>query len=281
MLEGVDIGQPAAGGRTSVPSARIKHAQEAPLRPDGRQEEKGTERGTVLASDLAAIEDGLDADLQRTAQRLADAALRDELVAAGFTGPRYMLFETDATYYGLAVIIKWLATGEIYQRAAAVRRPVPRPPLALSVDERLGLAGLVVAEGLKYFKQSALRDGQWRPERGASLKTFFIGACLLRFKAAFAAWRPDSVVEEVPTDLIFELCELPPSVASSVPDQALLHLRAWGGLKALDDPVVRKILVCHAAGLLHAEIAAVVGHGLTAASVAARLKRLQLKGAQA
>lgn len=230
--------------------------------------------------DLAQVDDALDADLQQTAQRLADVALRDELVAAGFAGPRYMLFETDATYYGLAVIIKWLATGEIYQRAAEKRRAVPRPRRALSPDERLGLAGLVVAEGLKYFKEAALQRGHWQPEGGASLKTFFIGACLLRFKAAFAAWQPDSVAEELPTDQIFDLCEHSTSYPASVPDEALLNLRAWGAVEAVKDPVTQKILICYATGLPYAEIAVVVGHGLTATSVAARLRRLQLKGAR-
>ncbi|MBN1174986.1 MAG: hypothetical protein JXA67_22700 [Micromonosporaceae bacterium] len=217
------------------------------------------------------LEGQLDAQTRRCAERLADVALRDELVASGCSGISYTLFEVEATRYGLAVITKWLGTGEIYARAAARQRVVRRPNRNLTFDERVGLAHLVVTYGLRYFKQAALGNGQWRPDGGASLKTFFIGACLLQFKAAFEVWRPDVRDEEVDVDEIGQWLAPHPGEV----DQTLQRLRAWKAFADVDDPITRRILVCQAAGLNHPQTAALLGCGLTADAVSARLTRLR------
>jgi hypothetical protein len=229
----------------------------------------------VLEKALAAVEGDLDESARRAAERLADAQLRAELAAAGFTGPQQEMFEREAAQYGIGVFMSWLRSGEVYRLAAAKHRVVTPPHRELTFEERRGLTNLIVAYGVVYFRREALRAGRWRPEGGASLRTFFVGACLLQFKAAYDAWRADTPAEELPIEVLEDGAEWRDEYHEDAAAAALRHEQCWGTVRRIDDPTNQGILVCVAAGLTHAETAQKIGDGLTAEAVGARLRRLR------
>jgi hypothetical protein len=118
----------------------------------------------------------------------------NNLVLAGFTGPEYDIFAGELAAYGYPVILGWLRRGEIWKHCADRGRPLrptdaDRETLASVFDERLELALETVGEALKFFRDRVLRTGRWSHEGGATLTTFFIGACLLVFPTVFRRWQ--------------------------------------------------------------------------------------------
>jgi hypothetical protein len=208
---------------------------------------------------------------------LADAQLRDCLAEEGFSGPLWRTFQMDAAEYGIAVFMRWVGTGEVYARAAARRRVVDRPARELTYEERRGLVNLIVGFGLAYFRREALVAGRWRADGGAALKTFFIGACLLQFKAAFEAWRPDSTPEEIALDELDLVQPWTPPASPQPVDEVVLRERTWDLVDGADDPINKSILVCIAAGMNYPQTAAAIGRGLTGDAVCARVQRIRDK----
>jgi hypothetical protein len=56
-----------------------------------------------------------------------------------------------------------------------------------------------VARALEPFRTKALLGGQWNPRRGASLKTYFVHACLIKFVDVAENWlkHERDIVEEL------------------------------------------------------------------------------------
>ncbi|GAA4730060.1 AsnC family protein [Phytohabitans rumicis] len=274
---GSAIGQPPAQGRApqTAASARIQPLTEELQNARNAGADAPFAVDTDLEQALVAVEVDLDDRARQAAARLADGQLRDELAAAGFTGPKQELFELEAAEYGIGVFMKWLRTGEVYKHAAAKRRVVEPPRRELTVDERRGLTNLIIGYGLAYFRKQALVGGRWRPDGGASLKTFFVGACLLQFKAAFEYWRGDTTGAESAADAVEEVATFCGQTHGDAADQALLHQRTWGVVEKIRDETTKKILVCVAAGMPYKDIAEAVGGGLTAEAVGARIQRIR------
>ena len=66
----------------------------------------------------------------------------------------------------------------------------------------------VVADALVYFREHALVQGGWSPTGGASLTTFFVGACVQVFPNVFRAWvkeHQDRAGAVIPVE---DICEL-------------------------------------------------------------------------
>jgi hypothetical protein len=141
------------------------------------------------------IEETREAD--RAQARLArlggDARVYQRLAEQNFTGAEYELFRAELAAYALPVLRSFIRRKMIYRMCQDVHRPVSttdevREHLARHVEDRLELTGETIARGLRLFERYALHGGNWAPERGASLKTFFIGACVRSFSAAFKRW---------------------------------------------------------------------------------------------
>jgi len=125
----------------------------------------------------------------RNAQRrLADHALVKELAAAGFEGPVFDVAVTEFASYAIAVLMAWMRTGEIFGKCKAKGRPVSGSTSDWSRDDRLEIAVETTARALKYFLGEVLVPGKWDHSRGATLKTFFVGACLLQFPNEYDRW---------------------------------------------------------------------------------------------
>ena len=148
----------------------------------------------VSAADLAHLEES-DVDAERAAEslerRLADLELRNDLALARFEGPGWQRFAEELARYGRAVMMAWLFTGKIFNQCRKKNcNPGPAPE-RWTDDDREGLANEVVAAAIVAFRERALIGGQWDHAAGASLKTYFIGACVYQFPNHFRRWRTD------------------------------------------------------------------------------------------
>lgn len=130
-----------------------------------------------------------------TAERLkVDRARYLALRRADFCGPEWDAFHDELWSYALPVLTSGMRTGKIFTwcwRADMIVKPTSdqRRALHTSSEDRDELAIETIAITMKHFRNKTLRKGGWRPRKGASLKTFFIGACILQFGQVFRRWQ--------------------------------------------------------------------------------------------
>lgn len=177
-------GAPTLGAQ-QLPAARAgTDALEPPL---FRVRIEENSAALALLADEAAAE---------TSQRAADdAAMYEALAAAQFDGLAWNLFAQALTEYAYPIVTNWLYTGEIFTLCAARGRPVrasrtlqDMETLRADPDEREELICEVVARALHLYRRKALAGAGWRPDGGASLKTFFVGAVLREFAGVYDRW---------------------------------------------------------------------------------------------
>lgn len=123
-------------------------------------------------------------------RRAADQQLRDEMAKSNFTGKLYGRFEHELARYGMSVLRGWMHSGYVFHLTSA--RGFALHPSAAELEElhrdsdaREDLAIITVAVALTRFRERALVAGGWRYEGGATLSTFFMGACLYVFPNEF------------------------------------------------------------------------------------------------
>ena len=130
------------------------------------------------------------------ARGAADARLVAYLAERGFTGADYQRFENDLSSYALSVLQGWLRTGFIFHLAAKggyVLSPSAADLEDLARDHvaRVDIAVMTVAAALPRFRRRALIGGDWSPTGGASLTTYFLGACLQTFPNELRRWQAE------------------------------------------------------------------------------------------
>jgi hypothetical protein len=137
---------------------------------------------------------------QHLARLTADVNLLLELQLHNFAGRPWDRFAEVLVAYGYQVMTAWIATGQIFsklreKRITAADLIPARPPL--TQDQVHELAGLVLGEAVPKFRDTVLRRNTWDASRGATLKTFFIGHCLLRFPTVYRRWRREELDRRV------------------------------------------------------------------------------------
>lgn len=129
---------------------------------------------------------------QRVAEieaRLAgDTELVTRLMFAGYEGPDWLEVADRLAAYGLRVITSWIIDGTIASKCKEKGWAGPWSSRCRHPCEAQELAADTVADALFKFRDNVLIPGRWRPDRGASLSTFFIGQCLLRWANVFNKW---------------------------------------------------------------------------------------------
>lgn len=120
----------------------------------------------------------------------ADFDLVTTLALHGFKGLQYTEFEEELAKYGISVITSWVRRGTIRYRC--LKRGygnLPSPPLGAFDDENLvaDLVNETVGHALIYFRD-VLVEGRWDYRKGAALRTYFIGQCLLQFSNVYTQW---------------------------------------------------------------------------------------------
>jgi hypothetical protein len=142
--------------------------------------------------------EGVVAD--RVDRLLADRQLLEALAASRFAGPGWDQFSDALARYGIQVIRAWIATGKIFaycrERGYRTERQT-----RLHQDAIEAVAATTVAVAIAAFRDSVLPRGLWDPSRGASLRTYFIGQCLMRFPREYERWLKDNKPLELASDL--------------------------------------------------------------------------------
>lgn len=142
---------------------------------------------------------GLDAfEQSRAAEHLArleaDAELATQLMLAQYQGPAWDRFAQALAEYGVQVIGAWVGGRErlIFAKCAA-KGMGALVPVEYDRDEARGLANETVVRAIAAFRAKVLVPGRWRPAKGASLKTFFVGQCLFQFPNVYRKWQREQV----------------------------------------------------------------------------------------
>ncbi|MEW1912340.1 hypothetical protein AB0442_28540 [Kitasatospora sp. NPDC085895] len=176
-------------------------------------------------------------------RRLADQRIVQLLAENGFEGSQYDRFVDELIRYGIAVLKAWMHSGYIFRLVA--QRGYGLNPHELELEElhlnndlREELATMTVARALPRFRQQALVEGGWRFEGGASITTYFMGACAYDFPNEFRRWRASE--ERQSRALRREKAVYEDPIRTlSVADEVLGQLRVMIDLEDIDDPRTR------------------------------------------
>lgn len=122
-----------------------------------------------------------------------DRQLYEELRRAEFRGPRYEVFAQELWTYGIRTLTAWMRTGSIAHHChrynvAFDASETERSILARTSEVREALAVDSIAKAAPRFVERALHGGEWNPDKGASMFTFFVGGCVMAFGDVFKAW---------------------------------------------------------------------------------------------
>ncbi|MFD5858756.1 RNA polymerase sigma factor [Streptomyces chartreusis] len=194
-----------------------------------------------------------DLDRRRHDHKLVGLLARD-----GFKGPRYDRFEDGLARYGISVLRAWMHSGFIFQLVAERGlglRPHEREleELGSNSDLREELATMTVACALVRFRQHALVEGGWTFEGGASITTYFMGACVYEFPNEFRRYRASEQRHRRALQRQQEVYELPVSPLSAA-DEVLGSQYVRDVLKGIGDPRIRATVALALDGYTHEEI---------------------------
>jgi DNA-directed RNA polymerase specialized sigma24 family protein len=204
-----------------------------------------------LAAGLAEF-DG-EESAQRLARLAGDRELAAHLALHGYEGPEWLEFAETIAAYGLQVMKAWIATGLVFPRCA--QRGVKLQPQRFDHDDAQELADETVVRAIQGFKRTVLMKNKWDPKRGASLKTFFVGQCLLRFRDVLERWNHEQCRPPLASDeLARQMSDLMPDVATTL---QLVELKREINRGAMDS--IGAISGVMELGFSAAEIAEVLG----------------------
>lgn len=206
---------------------------------------------------------------------LGDLDLLNDVRAAGFRGPKFDELVKALAEYGYQVLGSWIRTGMVFGKLAEkgkahyLARYEKRIPPSFDAFE---MTSDVVAEGIVGFRDEVLMPGVWDHRRGASLTTFFIGQCLLRFPKVYIEWLRSSRHNKlcVPPD---ELNRRQKPSESLYDDPAMIAVvrSRFEESRDLVPPQTRAILMLVEEGYSHPEIAQLLG--ISVGAIESRLHR--------
>jgi DNA-directed RNA polymerase specialized sigma24 family protein len=216
---------------------------------------------------LALPEDGSAFDEAKRKERMADELIVERLRRTGFVdGPEWRLLACALVEYGYVVLVVWGCNGSLGRHAARYGgvsgRRVPAD-LWLDESDAQALAAEVLLVATDKFRTSSLP--RWKPTGGASLKTFFIGRCMMELADVYLAWhnreqRPLPLGHSCVDDGRHQNRSEDVVEARIMIDQLLDH-----------DPGLREMLLLQADGYTLAEIAKRLG--ASESSVRSRIHR--------
>lgn len=213
-----------------------------------------------------------DLEQQRAQQRRADHLMVEAVIEQGLGGARHQFLEEQLIRYAVPVLRYLLASGKIVSKATQLRRPpaLKEAWLDFAEDDHSEFANEMVASALPGFTRAVFKDRRWNPNKGASLKTYFVNACILQFARLQHQWLEQRQAVR-PAGL-----EFAPDGFPSAPDPAgtvIAQDEAARILSAISDEALLEVLVLRAAGWTAAEAAREAG--LTVKAAEARLARLR------
>ncbi|MFE2118365.1 RNA polymerase sigma factor [Streptomyces microflavus] len=206
-----------------------------------------------------------------------DLALVEYLEQLGFEGAEFDIFAGRMIEHGLRVTHAWIISRKIFSECARRGIKLGDPPLDWSEDERHDIVQDTVLRAFNRFKRTALHARKWRPEGGASLRTYFIGTCLYAFADEYRAWLDRRSARRMEIrNLALQLgASAPVPTHHRVGALALDKNAARMALKALHDrdPRLAKIIALEVEGYSHDEIATLLDDGTSPRAVEGALYR--------
>jgi hypothetical protein len=118
-----------------------------------------------------------------------DAELVTRLMFGGYEGSDWTAAANRLVAYGHRVIRAWILDGSIVRECQSKSWHVEWSDTCRNPEVATDIATMVVAVALQHFRDEVLIPGKWDPQRGASLSTFFVGQCILRYGNEFKAWK--------------------------------------------------------------------------------------------
>jgi DNA-directed RNA polymerase specialized sigma24 family protein len=126
------------------------------------------------------------------ARHEADRAAVDRVRRDNFGGPHYDALIADLYRYAWPVMLSKIRTGDVASIPTGVPHrgisPDEQQLLHDSSQEREDLALASISRAMEKFR-ATLQAGRWDPDKGRSLRSYFIGACAQAFWNEFARWR--------------------------------------------------------------------------------------------
>jgi DNA-directed RNA polymerase specialized sigma24 family protein len=201
------------------------------------------------------------ADLADSVDRMAgDVDLNMDLALEGYQGPLWDHFSNELAKYGYAVIASWIGRRMIFERCKSRGfGGLPAMDRPFTDDENAELTNETVAKALAHFRTDVLMKRKWDHRRGATLRTYFIGQCLIRFPNVYRRWLAG---ENRNRYLVTDDDGLIDSIggsSKSPESQVVAGVTAADAMSTVKNPRVRKVMHLRAADWTHAEIADFLG----------------------
>ena len=226
---------------------------------------------------------------ERSRRLAADRKIVEILAGENFEGERftqlYRKLARKLTGYAWPILMKWIFTGQIFRECERYRRPVNRSAAAYSWtnDDQCQIATDTIIEAVDFFRDYGLRRGNWDWQRGASLATYFVGACVCCFPGVHQRWWKEQLVaqsvllvtrdnEESWVDDLHKLVADPRSDPCTV---AVVRDEVRCAMSRIADPQLRQVLWLRTVGYKRAEAAHKAG--LTEKAANGRLDRYRKK----
>ena len=210
----------ASSARRSSPASADDQAdgedagcsEEKALRDAGETAEQA-EAELVL---VPGVPDTADSGNRRAERLRADLLMVDAVLEEGLGGPRHRYLEDHLIAYAVPVLRASCTTADSSARPHSWAGRLFRGRMErFTPDDRAEFVQEMVAAALPRFTKVAFEDRRWSPGLGASLKTYFVNACILNFARLQAQWLDDQRSVR-PVGL-----ELSPGSFPGVPDPAV------------------------------------------------------------
>lgn len=199
---------------------------------------------------------------ERVDRLAADVDLVTGLALGGYAGRDWEYFSTELAKYGIAVLGAWMRKGLILEKCRSRGfGGLPSVGRRFDPDEIEELTGETVTKALWHFRNDVLMKNRWDARRGASLRTFFIGQCLIRFNNIYRRWHGNELRNQLVGLDEDGLMRLPnASTGGQGTDQiALARHEVLTTLTHIKDRRVRRAMFLTALGLAQTEIALDLG----------------------
>jgi DNA-directed RNA polymerase specialized sigma24 family protein len=161
-----------------------------------------------LLDALARVEDGVAARRLQKLQHDYNLLLHLQLSDFDVASPEWRMFQNVLVEYGYSVFVGWGISGQLRRRAAAHGRGgvfgLSKLPegLVLSREDAHDLATELMLVAIVRFREKTLMhpdpSRRWTVTGGASLKTYFVGRCLMELPDVYSKLRLQSDMWSIP-----------------------------------------------------------------------------------